>query len=1149
MILMEDRVASTVDTEDGTDSASKKSSIPVMANNNHTSHVQNNAGLHTSDFKTSNNHQNPYNRPNQFPSEISHITHGYLSLQKLIARLAQKTHSDLLGTIKDLAQLPLPTSKLSSNGSTVTMADDNSVENLTKKLRVLKFATDAHEAWTKALVITGWSRKADDVSKIIDLKVHLDQKQNEYVAAIEQMAHDKKGYIHARLPNPDIKTALEVLVTGKVSWMPEFGYITPPPLTSQEILRTLEQLNTLLAIRLNLDEYNTVPYHFKNFHIRSGRVTFTVAGEFELDLTIAEEAPQAQYWFLDLRFKFSPSLKVIDNSLRYFLESRINSILLQDGLNGCYNFLHDLTLTYKIGEFRRQAIYLARYRWVHSAKVEALNRSTCIQYWIDRFHRAPKTIKAPKSWLILGVHSGKSKNGRPNLKATRKLGIRWFRDNKEQKDVEISIDDVNISAEALLTAVVSKHIAYILTSIYQNLKAKPLYAKCDLSLCLSISNSDSAKSNLKVQLTTENYLTIKIEPISGLFVFEPPTRKFLDYQRRLNTLVIDPAARAHEHIELLRYSLLFDNLLGHGWTTGWKNIRNPGVNILEMKRVFTDAAQVLWFRRSGWPENWYLTISMNMAGENWRLVQTTMTIDPTNPNGMMIISTQIKMPIKVVSPVTNYSFMITCSIFSAALISYYENLKTLWSQRIVYTLTPSIKSGPLKLPHIYIKSSEILTSQNVSSSTGNPWAKDAVRLSYHGLESAQPVSKVIGNHTENSTKNSKHVVITKDTAVMVAEIRIMKPIPRPLLISRKLFGKNTAFHSNLGSFAFRLRSYVGESVISSLVQSLDSLELLVECIQVLERHEGALKCESISLERIDLAYRNGPCVESITSLSSNELVYKAAIVLNPKGKKLDLQFRTRNPHIRVADHLNNLLNSSQGLHSIATILPLTIQILCEIENIEDTWAASMRDHGTVIINARAVDWYVIRYKITKYSTMPHASRVTRTFLFDTRLCQRQGEAWWHIRRRGAYVSDDFNPVKKDDLDQLLIPLWQKSGNSWQGMRSSAVAKCEGIAELLQNLDQIIQSFAKNGATWSHGKPQKAQTASMISFPPNRPLAPLVSTSIMMTTAPTATMRAGSQLKQIKPQQNKNLSTQNTNASHGVVQTRNNLIKREIVEID
>jgi mediator of RNA polymerase II transcription subunit 14 len=160
-------------------------------------------------------------RMNQLPPEIAHITHGYMSLSTLLQRLAVKSHEDLKAKIMELAQMPVPSSALNGNASHLTSPDDNSPENLAKKLLLLNFAQSTHADWVKALVITNWSRRSEDVSKTIDLKVYLDQQKNLYDLAINEMSQVKRSLPYARLPNPDLKTALQVLSTGKAPWMPE----------------------------------------------------------------------------------------------------------------------------------------------------------------------------------------------------------------------------------------------------------------------------------------------------------------------------------------------------------------------------------------------------------------------------------------------------------------------------------------------------------------------------------------------------------------------------------------------------------------------------------------------------------------------------------------------------------------------------------------------------------------------------------------------------------------------------------------------------------------------------------------------------------------------------------------------------------------
>jgi mediator of RNA polymerase II transcription subunit 14 len=62
---------------------------------------------------------------------------------------------------------------------------------------------------------------SENVSKLIDLKLHIDSERNLYDTALYQMSEVKRNLMFARAPNPDLKTAVEVLSTGKASWMPD----------------------------------------------------------------------------------------------------------------------------------------------------------------------------------------------------------------------------------------------------------------------------------------------------------------------------------------------------------------------------------------------------------------------------------------------------------------------------------------------------------------------------------------------------------------------------------------------------------------------------------------------------------------------------------------------------------------------------------------------------------------------------------------------------------------------------------------------------------------------------------------------------------------------------------------------------------------
>lgn len=388
-------------------------------------------------------------------------------------------------------------------------------------------------------------------------------------------------------------------------------------MTAKEILQSLQNLNTLLSIRLNLHDYDNIPYHFRNYTIKSGRVTFRVEGEFEVDLTIADEDPEKQFWFIDFRFLFTPSVSSLADHMRFALESKVNAILEKDGLAGCYHFLHELALTHKISELRRQAYELARSRWIDTLKVESLHRALSIQYWVDRYGK-----DGPKSWIILGVVSGKKKGGMHDEKETSRIGIRWFRDSKEVKDVEIPLELTNLSAEELLRSVINLHVAHILESMYKNLKAKPLFANRDLALSFRRSTEGAGEPELRVQLTSQYEIGVLVEFISGKFAISPASRLASQAETRLNSQTVDPASNGHGFIENLHCVLVSEDTVSRAFTVGWLPVRNPGLPQDELKPFLPrDTLQLSWFRKYGWHPDWFLAFSSGMSGERWWLIE------------------------------------------------------------------------------------------------------------------------------------------------------------------------------------------------------------------------------------------------------------------------------------------------------------------------------------------------------------------------------------------------------------------------------------------------------------------------------------------------------------------------------------------------
>lgn len=171
----------------------------------------------------------------ELPPEIAHIgPEAYHPLSKLLARVAQECYNALEETLHKMSGMSLGQQ---ANGAIMNGAvpQDNPEVNKRKKLLLLKFAQENRAKFIKLLVLTEWGQKsALDIGKIIDLYAWAKEQAAHMDFADEQVNQIKILSAYARENNPDIRTALEVLSTGKASWIPTVR--TPTECSDQTVL-------------------------------------------------------------------------------------------------------------------------------------------------------------------------------------------------------------------------------------------------------------------------------------------------------------------------------------------------------------------------------------------------------------------------------------------------------------------------------------------------------------------------------------------------------------------------------------------------------------------------------------------------------------------------------------------------------------------------------------------------------------------------------------------------------------------------------------------------------------------------------------------------------------------------------------------------
>ncbi|KAF4587702.1 Mediator of RNA polymerase II transcription subunit 14 [Ophiocordyceps camponoti-floridani] len=918
-------------------------------------------------------------RMNDLPDEIIHITQGFVPLSLLLTRLAQTSHNALQDKMAELAKMPLPATAV--NGNATSTLDDTSTDNLRKKAALASFAQDLHGKWLKALVITEWSRKSDMVSKLIDLKFHIDQQRILYDACLENVVNVKRDLTFARMPSPDLKTALQILSTGTAPWMPDLNYIEPPRLTPREQLKWISDLNTLLSLRLNLDDYDKIPPHFKDYDIASGRVTFKVDGEFHVDLTIADEDFEKQYWFIDFRYDFSPAPASLSPALRAYLEGCVNEALSKEGLAGCYRCLHEFVLTSKINELKRQAVKLSRTSWTGTLSVEPLNRALAIQYWTSR-----AVTTGSKSWILLAVNSGRKPDAAvQDVRATSFIVAKWYRNGKEVKDVDVEMDLKRLSAESLLTDAIGRHIDSILTSIHDKLLTAARYKDGEAGLVLDLCRSDPAASSLSMQV---GKTTLSVEPTTGVFVLKPQSKFTAPYEHQLNNgrNVADDGAACLENV---RCAVIEDEMQRRGSMMGWR-VRKPPLTVEETKTAtrLRSWTRALWLQRDGWGAGWFMAALLGVASDEWWLVEVSAAeagINRRSPTaegftkggGRSAVKFKSKLPLPKGQLDLTDDFWSKLTLFTTGMMTQSMDVRELQRHRIKSRLsdgTDLSSSRPVRLPSLEIPLSAVfpsmaparegdLSAEDVElfslmqKYTGaaltmrRAWADDVVQLNFTGMRS-RPDGELV--------------------CLSEAVVRVRK---RSRLAALKdMVDGGVVYRPRRGEFSVQLERRLGEPMVEALRTRIKAVDRFVNMVEALDRAGGAVSAEQMTLGRVTFCYGKERAWRLELELSSDEM----RISVSPG-----------NPHLRVMDLMRRLVNSDGGIGALIAWLPASLPALQALTTMESHWEAS--SSGRLTLTMKSPAWMMLTWDLVD----------GRCVTFEMQMRRRRGEVWWHLWRADA----------------------------------------------------------------------------------------------------------------------------------------------------
>jgi mediator of RNA polymerase II transcription subunit 14 len=943
------------------------------------------------------------------------------SLGKLMIRTAEKCYVELGELLKDMAEKPVAPQSDAAN--LTTPEQDSDAVSLAKKRQLMQYAQSQRDRFIKLLVINDWAKEADAFAGIIDVNAYLGKLNACHSGATSAIGEMKLAMSHAKMPNPNIEGALELLSTGKSHGLPDLGYIKPVKLSAKALLRTLKDMNVMLATRLTL--YEDLPEHFNEYTIADGRATFTVAGEFAVDLAVADEDPESPFFFIDLRFLFTPAPTKLSEQIQNICEVEVNKAIAANGLGGCYDVLHNFILTHKLNVLHSQVSDVVRGKWFECIRVERIRRSLVLSYWTKRPGR--------KSWIEFGIGSGRSQCSIDKQKPTPIIATRWFQRGVEVQQAELNIDWHSISLEAVLLQAIARHTSTLLRHIKEDLET--LVVK-GTEFIAELSTSDYEPDDCKLVMklpSLRSPVRFSIEPVTGQMTLSPSTPATRYAQQRLNG---DLAPDIPRRLASMLCATALEHVDRQATTLGWQ----PVVDFAHQDNVRHLFGEDVWQRKvlvpsKSWGVAWAIAVTVGLGGSRWWIVQLGKAGDSKLK---AIVHTRKLIIPATVDAVPSRSLLLRIEKAALAEVSYTALSMELRLRQVPHHFEkPSLiehddSSRQQKAPAMYINFSKLM-SIGTDPRNWKPWAQELVRLTHHGVDNG------------HSNNGEPEILFTRHDLRLALLGRKFKELRKHLTSSTR--DRDIAM-SETGGLAIQFRTPFGVPFVDQLRTKLSALQKLDSCLTALKNSHAT--CESASLSHLTFTYGPKQDLRAHLAFSTD----------SQQSIKLRLEPPDSNPHLLVRKQLevNFNSNSDQAFSETMNILLFSLPVLQTVEQLQPNHAK----RNSLTMHVRNVSWYSLKFT----APLPQITFQIRT---RTKIEGSKRMMHWHVEQEPGKANSHSLP---EEMLRSLREIWSSSDEHWLGLKNGLAADSKGIGEVLRRIDGVVRRFEGTGGNVAPPLPAK-----------------------------------------------------------------------------
>ena len=973
----------------------------------------------------------------QAPTEVLQLIgrEHYLPMATMVHRTAQNCWNSLTSLVDQLSNISVPQQAPDPTRISSGVVSNLTKANLDKKERILQFADDHKADFIKLLVLLQWSKNGEDVRKAMNLNFWLMNRRFVYLQARDALARLKQDAVGFQIPNPDLKTAGEVLSLGKAAGFPDVGYKEAKPLKRKQILSTLRKLSRTVSVRLALDD--SLPLQLRNYHVHDGRATFVVEDEFELGLSVLDNSPTAPFRVVDFRFIYSPRPN-IPESKRQEIEFVANAEIDRNGLLGCYDFFHNFAITMKLTEFYKQALDLSRNQWAGYLRAEMLRRDLVVEYWRGR--------DTKKSWVEISVRSGRSSEPDGESRTQPYLGVRWFREGKEANEFDVDIDIAKISFESILLQIIAQHVNCVLEAVYNRLTAAELFQDSRHLVELSTSTSEPKDCSLSAQMTKDMHVVATVDPVTGSIMLSPASDRMNRLQADLNRSRV----KGEDLIPRLlsfRCVLAEDSILSGTKDTCWQRLDAFRPTANDVRSLFgVPMARVNLFRHPYWSHDYLLAITNNVSGDRlWILNQSAQGKAASLAN-FRVVQEQWIQPHHDLSS----RFFDAFSDYASGVVTLHSNAVQLNAVSPNYRL-PSIPNFDVDytLPALLFE---------VAGGKVMPVPPDTRWLTSSGAALAGTVRVVYQSLDSTSKAASLSVKLHCQMEPAVLErLAASNPDPRINFAPKQCL------------VFLKVLKTVGESAIAEIVQRVTRLNDVIACIRTVQSLSSTT-LESISMTAMTMSYKFTENTESRIAICFPGAANEPGLNFLPPRTDAheclvpQITQLLKNSHRSFSANLSDILSSLNlthplimALHSLQTAPPL------KVEGTETDDAHMIRLH----ILVRQPTMFALQYFATSAKTlaedpkaMSHERLVAR---FEILPSVKHSGQWLlrpAIEEISGYKRASF--AAKTLRDKVTDEIFAKKGPcpDWIRLDTAAVCLKDKPQPLLAALQSAVVDWVK-----------------------------------------------------------------------------------------